>query len=182
MAKLSQRLKQFNLPRRQAGNLTMKQFNNNHQSGFTLVELLVVIGIIALVMVAVFPNFTGARQRARDNQRKIDLKNIQASMDLYKSDQNPPVYPTTGALGESICGLCWSSDGNCGSVASSNIYMRKLPCDPAGATTPTPYLYTLNASDNLKYTLSACLENPVDPDRDTSNVTGCTISYTVNEP
>lgn len=151
-------------------------------SGFTLIELLVVIGIITLVMVAVFPNFTGARQRARDNQRKIDLKNIQAALDLYKLDQNPPVYPTTGALGAILCGKCWSSDGNCGQVAGSNIYMRKLPCDPAAASTPTPFIYTRNASDNLKYTFSTCLENPVDPDRDTSNVTGCAVSYTINEP
>lgn len=150
--------------------------------GFTLVELLVVVGIMALIMVAVFPNFTGARQRARDNQRKIDLKNIQAALDLFRSDQNPPVYPTTGALGAALCNQCWSSDGNCGSVSGSNIYMRKLPCDPAGATTPTPYIYTRNSSDNLKYALSTCLENPVDQNKDTSNVTGCTVSYTVNEP
>ncbi|MBI3379586.1 prepilin-type N-terminal cleavage/methylation domain-containing protein [Candidatus Gottesmanbacteria bacterium] len=149
--------------------------------GFTLVELLVVIGIIAMVMVAVFPNFTGARQRARDNQRKIDLKNIQGALDLYKSDQNPPAYPT-GSLGSSLCQVCWSSDGTCGTGANSNIYMRKFPCDPQNIANPTPYLYTLNASDNLKYTIIACLENPVDPDKDTSNATGCTTSYTVHEP
>lgn len=152
------------------------------QSGFTLVELLVVIGIITMVMVSIFPNFTGARQRARDNQRKIDMKNIQGALDLYKLDKKPPVYPTTGALGTSLCAACWSSDGNCGSVAGSNIYLRKLPCDPQGATTPTPYIYTLSAADNLKYTLSACLENSADPDKDTSNVTGCAVSYTVHEP
>lgn len=162
-----------------------KYFNHqlqttNHQqiSGFTLVELLVVIGIITLVMVAVFPNFTGARQRARDNQRKIDLKSIQSALELYKSDQNPPVYPVTSVLGSSLCGQCWSSGAGC----TNNIYMRKFSCDPLGVTTPTPYVYTRNAGDNLKYTISACLENPVDPDKDTSNATGCIASYTVNEP
>lgn len=151
------------------------------QSGFTLVELLVVIGIITLIMVSIFPNFTGARQRARDNQRKIDLKNIQGALDLYKSDQNPPVYPTS-PFDPKLCGQCWSSDGSCGVNNSSNVYMRKLPCDPAGGTAPTPYVYTRNASDNLKYTISACLENPIDSDRDTSNATGCTTSYTIHEP
>lgn len=168
-------------------NFQFKKLNSRRctldaKRGFTLVELLVVIGIITLVMVAIFPNFTGARQRARDNQRKIDLRSIKGALDLYKSDQNPPVYPTTGALGSSLCSKCWSSDGNCGSVSTSNIYMRKLPCDPQGATIPTPYLYVRDTSDNLKYTMTACLENPVDPDKDTSNATGCTTSYTVNEP
>ncbi len=154
---------------------------NNTQSAFTLVELLVVIGIISLIMVAVFPNFTGARQRARDSQRKTDLKNLQTALDLYKLDQKPQVYPTTGALGATLCAKCWSSDADCGS-SGGNVYIKKLPCDPAAVTTPTPYVYTLNASDNLRYLLSACLENPVDPDKDTLNITGCSVSYTVGEP
>lgn len=149
----------------------------SEKKGFSLVELLVVIGIIAIIMVAVFPNFTGARQRARDNQRKIDLRSIQAALDLYKSDQNPPAYVPSPTL-PLLCNTCWSSGASC----TGNIYMRKFPCDPASVTTPTPYIYTLNSGDNLKYTLSACLENPVDSDRDTSNATGCSVSYTVNEP
>lgn len=157
-------------------NYQQQTINHQQISGFTLVELLVVIGIIALVMVAVFPNFTGARQRARDNQRKIDLKNIQSAIELYKSDQNPPVFPASLAV--SLCGTCWSSGASC----TNNIYMRKFPCDPAGVTTPTPYIYTRN-SDNLKYTISACLENAADPDRDSASlISGCSASYTVNEP
>lgn len=154
------------------------------QVGFTLVELLVVIGIIALVMVAVFPNFTGARERARDNQRKSDLKNIQSAIELYKSDQNPPVYPLSSVLGGSLCGQCWTSGGSAAACPAGNIYMRKFPCDPQGITTPTPYVYTRNASDNLKYTISTCLENPVDPDKDiTPMLAACSkASYTVNEP
>ncbi len=148
-------------------------------SGFTLVELLVVIGIITLLMVAIFPNFTGARQRARDSQRKTDLKNIQTALDLYKLDQKPPVYPLPTLI-VSLCGKCWSSDANCG-VSGGNIYIKKLPCDPGG-TTPTPYVYVQNASDNLRYTLTACLENPVDPNKDQISLGGCPVSYTVSEP
>lgn len=151
------------------------------QTGFTLVELLVVIGIITLLMVAIFPNFTGARQRARDSQRKTDLKSLQTALDLYKLDKKPPLYPSTGALGSSLCGQCWSSDANCG-VSGGNVYIKKVPCDYSG-TSPTPYAYVQNPSDNLRYTLSACLENPVDPDKDTGpQLGGCPVSYTVSEP
>lgn len=157
--------------------------NDQRLSGFSLVELLVVIAIITMVMVSIFPNFTGARQRARDNQRKSDLKNIQSALELFKSDQTAPTaYPVSNFVTPGLCSKCWSSDGNCGSVAGSNVYMRKFPCDPAGGTTPTPYIYTKDVSDSYRYTLSACLENPVDADKDTSNVTGCTTSYTIHEP
>ena len=161
---------------------TMKQWNNSlRQKGFTLVELLVVIGIITLLMVTIFPNFTGARQRARDSQRKTDLKNVQTALDLYKLDQKPPLYPSTGALGSSLCGKCWSSDADCG-ASGGNVYIKKLPCDNSG-TSPTPYAYAPNLTDNLRYTLSACLENPVDPDKDTGTpLGGCAVSYTVSEP
>lgn len=148
------------------------------KKGFTLIELLVVIGIMAMVIAALFPNFMGARQRARDNQRKSDLKQIQNALELYKSDQSPPVYPTTGALSVSLCIQCWASAVGC----TGNVYMRKLPCDPGSGATPTPYIYTRNASDTLRYTLSSCLENPVDPDRDPTPVPTCGVSYTVNEP
>lgn len=150
-------------------------------SGFTLVELLVVIGVIALVMAVLFPNFMGFRQRARDAQRKSDLAQIQKALELYKQDQILPAYPTTGAFGPSLCGQCWSSGGSC----SENVYMRKLPCDPVGGTTPTPYIYQLG-SDTLQFTISACLENAGDPDRDNPTASGCTsstnASYTINEP
>lgn len=166
-----------------ASQVRIKVFNMQRR-GFTLVELLVVIGIIALVMIAVFPNFSGARQRARDSQRKSDLKDIQAALDLYKSDQKPLSYVPSPTF-PILCGKCWSSDNTCGNPSSgniSNIYTKKFPCDPGGLTTPTPYVYILNAGDNLKYTLTACLENPVDPDRDPTPATGCTTSYTVTEP
>src|SRR3989344_5049054 len=97
------------------------------QSGFTLVELLVVIGIAALSMALLFPNFMGARIRARDSQRKREVRDIQKALELYKLDQDPPAYPTGGGLGS--CSMCWSSDGSCGVAPGSNIYMHKVPCD-----------------------------------------------------
>jgi len=147
--------------------------------GFTLVELLVVISILTMVTALLFPNFMGARQRARDAERKSDLQQIQKALELYKMDQNPPAYPTTGAFGVSLCNQCWSSGANC----TGNVYMRKFPCDP-GSTVPSPYIYT-RGSNPLSYTLSSCLENAADPDKDSSPIPACSLtntSYTINEP
>jgi type II secretion system protein G len=161
-------------------------FNNqsstiNHQkstrSGFTLIEILIVVAVVTFLMAVLFPNFMGARQRARDAQRKSDLAQIQRALELFKSDQDPPSYPTTGAFPADLCGNSFSS--------AQSTYMRKFPCDPAGGLTPTPYIYSLDG-DTLKYYIVSCLENLADPDRDAANLAICSnigkVSYTVNEP
>lgn len=153
------------------------------QRGFTLIELLVVIAIIGGLSAIVLPNFMGAREKARDAQRKSDLKQIQKALELYKQDQTAPnAYPTTGPNNSLVnSGQCWSSAASC----TGNVYMKRLPFDPK-TLTPTPYFYMLD-TDNFKYTLCACLENSADADGTGGN---CDASYTcssskyfkVNEP
>lgn len=157
----------------------MNHITNNTQKGFSLVELLVVIAVIAMVIVVIFPNFMGIRQRARDTARKSDLVQLQKALELYKQDQNPQTYPATDAIDSSLCGTCWSSGADC----TGNIYIRKFPCDPGGST-PVSYLYNRSDTDDLSYTLTACLENTVDSERDATANPSCVsgVSYTVNEP
>ena len=61
--------------------------------GFTLVELLIVIAIIGVLSALLMANFIGVRQRARDAQRKSDLRQMQSALELYRSDLG--LYPTT---------------------------------------------------------------------------------------
>ena len=156
--------------------------NQRYNLGFSLVELLVVIGVLTMVMAVLFPNFMNARQRSRDAQRKNDMNQIQKGLELYKLDQNPPIYPSSLP----VCGGSWTQAGispTC--AASQNIYMRKVPCDP-GSLAATPYIFTRDSGDTLLYSLSACLENPVDTDRDpTPILPSCQStlsSYTIHEP
>lgn len=150
------------------------------KSGFTLIELLVTIAVIASIMAVLFPNFVGIRQRARDAQRKSDINQLQKALELYKMDKNPSSYPITSAL--STCNVCLSSQTEC----SGNIYIRKIPCDPASPLggTPTPYIYSRD-TDILKYSLVACLENAADPDSDAVRAAACATnqsSITLQEP
>jgi len=132
------------------------------KKGFTLIELLVVIAIIGMLSALFIPNFMGARERARDAQRKSDLKQIQKALEMYRQDQNPPVYPTATANR-------FGSSSNCGALFGNNpVYMNKIPCDPLG---PTPYFYSPNNS-TLTYTLCACIENKADPDASSDNSCG----------
>lgn len=64
------------------------------RSGFTLVELLVSISIISLMLAFLLPNLMGARERARDAQKKQDLNTIKTALRLFYNDaQGYPVYP-----------------------------------------------------------------------------------------
>lgn len=65
------------------------------KKGFTLVELLVTIAIIAVLTAILLPNFLGARERAKDAQRIEDLGSIKTALRMYYNDfQSYP--PGTG--------------------------------------------------------------------------------------
>jgi len=130
------------------------------KKAFTLIELLVVIAIIGMLSALLVPNFMGARERARDAQRKSDLKQIQKALEMYRQDQTPPAYPTATA----------SRLGSCGNSLSfgSTVYMNKIPCDPLG---PTPYYYSPN-NTNLTFELCTCLENKADPEPTPASICG----------
>jgi len=128
------------------------------KKGFTLIELLVVIAIIGMLSALLVPNFMGARERARDAQRKSDLKQIQKALEMYRQDQT--LYPTATSGRFGTCGSSFSS--------GSTVYMNKIPCDPLA---PTPYYYSPNNTD-LTYTLCACIENKADSDATSGNCSG----------
>lgn len=129
--------------------------------GFTLIELLVVIAIIGSLSALFLPNFMAVREKARDTQRKFDLKQIQKAFEMYKQDQTPESYPTSLPINDS----CFSSLAGC----TGNIYMSHFPKDPLNYV----YQYSFDNS-NLTYTLCGCLENIADAD----GVSGSCGSYT----
>lgn len=115
------------------------------QRGFTLIELLVVIAIIGVLSALLMTNFVGIRQRARDGQRKSDLRQIQSAVELYRADNAE--YPAEAAF--STCGAT-------SLVSGSTTYMKKIPCDPL---TNAPYYYE---GTSTNYCLRSCLENEND--------------------
>jgi prepilin-type N-terminal cleavage/methylation domain-containing protein len=74
-------------------------------SGFTIVELLVVIVVIGILVSIVVVTYPGAQQRTRDNERKSDMSQLVAALKSYALQKN--TFITTG----SGCGLQGNGNG-----------------------------------------------------------------------
>ena len=70
----------------------LKNLSNKGQRGFTLVELLVAIAIIAILAVIGLTVFTGLQRGARDAQRRSDVEAIAKSLEA-NYNTNTAVYP-----------------------------------------------------------------------------------------
>lgn len=55
-------------------------------NGFTLVEILVVMVIVAVLSTLSMVAFAGARKTSRDQKRKADLEQMRSALEMYRSD------------------------------------------------------------------------------------------------
>ncbi len=63
------------------------------RGGFTLIELMIVVIIIAALAGMIVPNLIGRQEEALKEITKGDMKNIETVLKLYRLDNN--AYPTT---------------------------------------------------------------------------------------
>ena len=65
-------------------------------AGFTLVELMVVVMIIAILMAIAIPTFLNSRKRAQDSTAKSNVRNgLAAAQAVFSENQS---YPATDAM------------------------------------------------------------------------------------
>jgi general secretion pathway protein G len=62
------------------------------QSGFTLVEILIVVIILGILAAIIIPQFTDASTAAKDSSMNSNLQTLQSQCELYKVQHND-VYP-----------------------------------------------------------------------------------------
>lgn len=64
----------------------MKLSLRKNQSGFTIIELLIVIVVIGLLAGLVLTTFAGVQERARDTERRTDINAIKTHLEVYYND------------------------------------------------------------------------------------------------
>ena len=108
-------------------------------SGFTIVELLIVIVVIAILAAISIVAYNGIQARARDNIRYQDVKSITKALELYKIDNGN--YPPTNAspTGNGCTGngysSSWATDGSWMKPLVDGGYLSKVPAPPGGDCT-----------------------------------------------
>lgn len=129
--------------------LTTPYITAARKSGFTLVELLVVISIISILSTIGVVTFQTAQKSARDAQRKNDLKVIQYALVEWKQDNPTGLYASIDGSSNNFVGLV--------TYLNTNAYLTKTVKDPRDRA---PYIYSYTPDDtNDTFTLQACLEN-----------------------
>jgi prepilin-type N-terminal cleavage/methylation domain-containing protein len=66
----------------------MLQKLNNRRGGFTLVEIMIVVAIIALLAAIAVPNFLRARKRSQASRVLEDLRMLDSALDQYAIEAN----------------------------------------------------------------------------------------------
>jgi prepilin-type N-terminal cleavage/methylation domain-containing protein len=67
-------------------------------SGFTIVELLIVIVVIGILATLVIVTFTGIQQKGRNSQRQTDINAVQSHVEAFYADKG--YYPTIQQLSD----------------------------------------------------------------------------------
>lgn len=72
------------------------RYKNKHTSGFTIVELLIVIVIIGILAAITVVAYNGIQNRAFNSRVQSDIKNVQKLVENYNAINGS--YPSTGSL------------------------------------------------------------------------------------
>ena len=99
---------------------------SNH-SGFTLVELMIVIIIIGLIASIVAPNIIKRLDRAKQNTAVAQIESLSQALDTYRLDMDR--YPTTQ---EGLKGLLEKPSSNGEKWDGPYLSKEELPKDPWG--------------------------------------------------
>lgn len=142
----------------------------NEQKKFTLVEILLVGGVILLISLLAVIAVNAARSKQRDAVRLSNVRQIQTSLENYFTDRNAYPLGNSLPLGDSAQSSCFGSDGfagNCSGV--DTIFLRIVPGTyqkglkglvVCGEPSRDAFCYT-QGDDGMSYTIQFELENAV---------------------
>jgi len=127
---------------------------NRKNTGFTLVEILIVVIILGILAAIVIPQFTEASNDARESALASDLQTLRSQLELYKVQHLDSYPPTTSSavFTEQLLGRT-NQDGTVMGAEDDAAdfpfgpYLQKFPTNPfvSGAT-----------ADDVSFGTAAC--------------------------
>ncbi len=145
------------------------------QTGFTLVEIMMVVAIVTLIFAVTLVGLTQMRAKSRNTKRVSDIRQFITAIDLFNTHCGSyPVSTSSIVLNESRSLYtgptgCGNRDGSSssnggfglvanasGTVISSKLRTAPTPADGACSNTENSYTYISNAT-GTDFTLTFCL-------------------------
>ncbi|HEY9085234.1 MAG TPA: type II secretion system protein [Candidatus Tyrphobacter sp.] len=112
---------------------------NERERGFTLIEMMIVVAIIAILVTILVPNFMRARAQAQTAACEGNLKEIATALELYQTDHD--AYPQSGNVDASNTDL--------------QPYLQQTPVDPAaGPGKPYTFVVSNDGTGSPSYTIT----------------------------
>lgn len=135
--------------------------DNKSVLGFTLLEMLIIMMILAILTAVFWGNFNTSLIKSRDSRRKENLAMIKTALEMYHNDLH--TYPSPPLpIGQSLVNP----------FNSSVIYMQNIPADLSSGVD------SCYESDGTYYKIYSNLENKDDPNAYTGVLTSpCNTSY-----
>jgi prepilin-type N-terminal cleavage/methylation domain-containing protein len=142
------------------------------QSGFTLMELLIVIAIIGILATVLIVIINPARQlaKARDSERKSEIYSIVSAVDRYATEHSGTLPDTDGDPETSnfpTSPTCIGTGGGCFNLAGAGEtgetivpeYMYEIPTDPkTGDQSDTGYTIYVDSNEYVHASASGEVE------------------------
>ncbi len=122
---------------------SLKQRFSNKPSGFTILDVVVIIIVVGFFAILIIPGLINGPSRARDATRKSDLRAIKTQLESYYSEKGN--YPAKLTELE----------------AGATPFMKKVPTDPS---TKKEYVYITQGNPPASFEIQATLENKNDKD------------------
>lgn len=102
-------------------------------SGFTLIEIMVVVVILGILAAVIVPRLLSRPDEAKVTKARVDIKSIEESLGLFKLDNG--FYPSTDQGLKALVNK--PETGRIPAKYSVDGYLKKVPLDPWS----NPYVY-----------------------------------------